>query len=514
MKVSRRRLIVVTLLMLTGLAFVGLSLANRSGASPERARFERVFARDVPDVLTIERPAVRPGRMVEAGPVMAVVITKSKVWVLDGEGEALRSVNAAATAGAAGDVDGDGVDEILVAVTGPPQVLAMDGELRVKWRAPLDAPARRLLPVDFEGDGRREVVTADASGSLTALSASGQRLWRSKPAPGSAAQQEARGLDDVRLGAGRKERWPAVGYRGGGFAVMRADGSLAVDGSGSELRRLRTGDLDGDGKSELLIGEDGGSFHALDAAGQTLWSWGLGEAVGEIRVFEHDGDPAGAEVVLGGKGGALMGLRPPRGVSGPATLWSEALGSKITALAAIDCDGDGRDELFAGTESGLLVALRADGVALGRSELGGGELQAIRGVPATDGGTLVLAAAGRTLAAHRLERRAAPGWYRVEAAFAAAGFVLLLALVAVLWLPSTPPPAPRVAPAPEDLARRVQALRHERLERLAASGRLAPDRVHERRAQLEAEAAAARVVRPVPAAPPPPPPPPPPRRQS
>ncbi len=513
MKVTWRRLVLTAIVLAAALLIPGGFVAERSGAGPERSRFERLYARDVPDVLTIEKPAgLRPGeRPAEDARIpLAVVVTKSRVWVLDDEGEGLRKLDVAATAGAAGDVDGDGRDEILVAATLPARVIALDTALRPLWQAPLDAPARRMLPADFEGDGRREVVVADAAGRLTAISAGGQRLWQTDPAPGGAAEQEARGLDDVRPGQGRKQRLPAVGHRGGTFALLRGDGTVAAGGSVSELRRLRTADLDGDGASELLIGDDGGSLRVMTADGAASWSWGLGEAVGEIRAFEHDGDPAAAEVVIGGKGGALKAIRPQRGIALPETLWDATLDRKITALAAIDVDGDGRDELFAGTEAGLLVAFRADGVELGRSELGGGELQSIRGVAASDGRMLVLAAAGRTLAAHALHRQPAPGWYRAGLAFGLAAFVLLLALVAVARFPVAAAPAPAPTPGPEELAARARAEREARIARIAAH--VAPERVRERRAQIEA----APVRRPAPTAPPapPPPPPPPPRRNS
>jgi hypothetical protein len=509
-KVSWRRLALTAVLLAAGWLIPGGYVAGRSDAGPERSRFERVYARDVRDVLTIEKPAgLRPGERptADARIPLAVVVTKSRVWVLDDDGESLRHLDVAATAGAAGDVDGDGRDEILVAATLPARVIALDTALRPLWQAPLDAPARRMLPADFEGDGRREVVVADAAGRLTALSPTGARLWQTDPAPGGASEQEARGLDDVRLGPGRKERLPAVGHRGGTFAVRRGDGSVAAEGRVAELRRLRTADLDGDGASELLIGDDGGSLRVMTADGAAAWSWGLGEAVGEIRAFEHDGDPAAAEVVIGGKGGALKAIRPQRGVALPETLWDAALDRKITALAAIDVDGDGRDELFAGTETGLLVAFRADGVELGRSELRGGELQAIRGVTASDGRTLVLAAAGRTLAAHALHRQPAPGWYHADLAFGLAAFVLLVALVAIARFPAAAAPAAPPVPGPDDLAARARAEREARLARLAAH--VPPERLNERRAQL----AAAPARRPAPPAPPAPPPPPP-RRNS
>jgi hypothetical protein len=187
----------------------------------------------------------------------------------------------------------------------------------------------------------------------------------------------------------------------------------------------------------------------------------------------------------------------------PASLWSAGLSEKISTVGGVDGDGDGRQEVFVGTERGILAALRPDGLEIARVTLGGA-VQVVRGLAPGQRAPLVVAAAGSGVTALRLDRSPAPGWYRAGTVLTLG---LLLAGAALLGVRRLAPPAPvRSGPAVDEAALHARVLSRQmaRLDALAASGRVSPAQLAQRRAQIEA---AARTEARRPVAPPAPPPP-------
>jgi hypothetical protein len=460
------------------------------------------------------------GAVITAEPFAAdtlVVVAADGFHFLAADGRVLaRHKVAGVRTGTVGDLDGDGAGELVLSAGS--RITVLEGRrgageagpgaplpgLQERWTARVPAAPTRLLAVDLDGDGRREVVAADPGGRVLAFSAEGRPLWQVQASSGSPAENEPRGLDDVKTGAKEKARGVAFGFRGGRFGLLGADGREAWTHSVSRVRRVRVADLNDDGEGEILVGDDDGTMSAFDQRGRALFSWGLGDAVGEIRALDTDGDPTTGEIVLGGKGGAVTLIRVAGPARTPASLWSAGLSEKISTVGGVDGDGDGRQEVFVGTERGILAAFRPDGLEIARVTLGGA-VQVVRGLAPGEGAPLVVAAAGSGVAALRLDRSPAPGWYR-------AGTVLTLGLLlggaALLGVRRLAPPAPvRDGPAVDEAALRARVLSRQmaRLDALAASGRVSPAQLAERRAQLEA-AARQDVRRPAALAPPPPPP--------
>ena len=100
-----------------------------------------------------------------------------------------------------GDVDGDGVPDIIAYTWNGERAraIAFTGQDRVLWERELPelgAPGRAVA-LDFENDGRSEIVVSDQDGQMLTLSAQGGELWRYwLPGVG------LRGLDDVPLPTG------------------------------------------------------------------------------------------------------------------------------------------------------------------------------------------------------------------------------------------------------------------------------------------------------------------------
>lgn len=229
----------------------------------------------------------------------------------------------------AGDVNGDGVDDLILPApfAASKTGVAAAGRTYVIYSGN-DAPGRRTIdlaegnsgPVVYgvdEGDQLGHVVAAgDVDGDgrddvlLTAVSADGP--GNTVDLAGEAALVLAKTL------AASPEVDVAVG---GADAVFY--GADVQDRMG---RSAATGDIDGDGRAEVILGAPGGAGPLEDAAaaGEVYW-------VRDAAARESLQMPEGALVYYGGHAGDGLG--------------SEVFGRP--PLVVTDVDGDGRDELLA-----------------------------------------------------------------------------------------------------------------------------------------------------------------------
>jgi hypothetical protein len=345
---------------------------------------------------------------------------------LDGSGEAGPTVV---------DLDGDGRAEIVLPTAGGlVRVFGLDdtGTVREIMSLPLDeSPAacpggitaretviRAAAVGDIDGDGKPEIVVASREGKVYTFDRKGARVRgfpvsidpeRARPTPelplevGILSNPVLANLDgrpglEVLVSAldGRVYAWGKNGARLPGFPVGLDDGS-GDTASAKIVSSPAVGDLDGDGRPEIIVGSNGlvdGAARAYslrvrgrsDAAGAFRPGWaaltlpavrpGLLPTVAtgvqmDPLLVDADGD-GDLEVVLYAVTGSSIVLVDDEGSGGPQVLARYSLepaerstfrdtyflgGTGSPGVA--DLDGDGRPEIFAPLLPLRMLTLRA-----------------------------------------------------------------------------------------------------------------------------------------------------------
>jgi hypothetical protein len=271
------------------------------------------------------------------------------VSVYDGNGALMLSQDYQSPKTTLGDVNGDGIEDIIVYYVGTGMsvdVISNGKKTTLATALNIGFPARVALIRFASGP---QIILGDSSGSLLSLSLEGQPLWTS-----TLGSSEVRGMDDAKING---QTYAAIATNDGNLAVYDWQGNQVWSKSQEQLRRLRAFDLNSDGKSEIITGGEYGAFFIYNAAdGGSLFNTTLGQAVSEVREVELDGDPSSREIVAGGKDGGVWAFSNTGN-----KLWSGSLSDKVTEISGIDIDGDGTEEAVIGSDSGEVAIFTGKG---------------------------------------------------------------------------------------------------------------------------------------------------------
>jgi hypothetical protein len=275
------------------------------------------------------------------------------VSVYDGVGNILFSQDYQYPKTTLGDVNSDGLEDIVVYYLGDLGYavdVISNGQIHTLAQSlSIGLPARVALIRFSTGP---QIVLGDSSGSLLALDLNGQPVWN-----GSTGTEEVRGMDDARING---QTYLASASHDGTVTVFDGNGAQVWSTQMEQLRRMRAFDLNGDGTSEVITGGEYGAFMIYSAAdGNTLFSNSLGQAVSEVREVELNGDPSSREIVVGGKDGGVWAYS--FNGSTASQMWTGSLSDKVNEISGIDINDDGKEEAVLGDDSGKVAVFTDTG---------------------------------------------------------------------------------------------------------------------------------------------------------
>ena len=276
----------------------------------------------------------------------------NNITVLDDAGESIFGFNFESMKTTLGDVTGDNVEDIVVyhVGTGMSVDVISKGQRRELANLLSIGFPSRVAVIRFSSGP--QIVLGDSFGGLLSLSTDGAPRWDME-----LGSDEFRGMDDAKVNG---QTLLAVATRDGSVAVIDGSGKALWNGGQEQLRRMRAFDLNGDGTSEVITGGEYGTFRIYNAAdGSLLFETSLGQAVSEIREVELNGDPSSREIVAGGKDGGVWAFSFDGTTA--SQMWSGSLSEKITEIAGIDVDDDGKEEAVIGDENGKVAIFTGNG---------------------------------------------------------------------------------------------------------------------------------------------------------
>lgn len=276
----------------------------------------------------------------------------SNVSVFDGAGNILWNFDYSTPKTTLGDVNNDGVEDIIVYYSGAGSavdVISKGQAQTIAQSLSIGTPARNAV-IRFPSGP--QIVLGDSGGALLALGTNGQTTWQN-----DFSSEEIRGMDDAMIGG---QMHVAAASHDGTVAVINEQGNVIWQIRQEQLRRMRAFDLNGDGNSEIITGGEYGAFFIYSAVdGSTLFTKSLGQAVSEVRTVELDGDPSSREIVVGGKEGGVWAFSFD-GVTAHQ-LWTGSLSDKVTEISGLDIDEDGKEEAVLGDDSGKVAVFTENG---------------------------------------------------------------------------------------------------------------------------------------------------------
>ena len=399
--------------------------------------------------------------------------------IYDSDGNSLASFDLGAAKSTLGDVNGDGVEDIVLFQVFPPMVQVVSkGQATTLVDTAIDiSTPSRVAVIKFPE--QTEIILGDTSGTLLALDTQGQNLWKSKM-----GSEELRGMDDARVNG---KIFLAVGSHSGDFGLVDGNGNVIWKDTTEQLRRMRAYDLFGDGTSEILTGGEYGEFAIWNAAdGSKIFSKSMGQPISEIRTAEINGDPSSIEIIVGGKDGGLWALD-----ANGKQFWSASVADKVTEIAGVDFNDDGTQELVIGDDSGAVTIFSGDGA---RSNLKSYN----SGITRIDEGRLgsqrvMAVSSGTQIEVQRVTHNEIPGFQFTPILV---GIIVSAAILAATWILATIPKKPEMKVSIQDKSR--ESLEAERrmlkesiadVERLRKSGEVTGDAYLARLKRLRADLA-------------------------
>ena len=298
----------------------------------------------------------------------------------------LMTINASETAPAsryfappiAADITGDGNPEVIIGNLLANRVEVYDTDMHPLsgWPQTVGGGIRAAAAVaDLDGDGKPEVIVGAADGKLYAWHADGSALtgWPvsvgvevgttyrilATPAVGD-LDGDGKPEVVVPLADGRLYAFNADGTPRPGWPVSIGELHDTYD---SQILNSspRIADLDGNGSPEIIVGSTNGTLYAFNADGSSRWAFATGDMIlSTPAIADIDTNHAGLEVVIG-SGDGYVYLLDANGTQ----IWRRSTGWTVrSSPLTADVDGDGNLEILVGSDDHKLWIWHHDGSRL------------------------------------------------------------------------------------------------------------------------------------------------------
>jgi len=241
---------------------------------------------------------------------------------------------------------------------------AFTSGIHVRWIFDAGSEIRAIWAGKLEKNQPDRIAVGTVKGDIFVLDDTGKLLWK-QTIPYSHQDPVIAYLTSANLsGAGDKaliigsENWHHYAFDAKGKELWGYDSTRAST-------VCAAGDLDGDGREEVLAGTEYYTWHAINPDGSSRWQ------------FRPTGPRANAviagDITGSGKATAIFGGADSNIYAKSAdgkTLWTYSAGDEVTSLCLLDADSDGISDVIAGSLSYDILALKGDGTLIWRRDLG------------------------------------------------------------------------------------------------------------------------------------------------